>query len=170
MQVDHIHADQTRVTFANIRQKLTASYGRITIRRELRFFFADALPASLEAATIVAKTLAQQLQYRDTVAVSPIHTSQKRCRDCGDPNNLFQEWHQDRQRTIANANGPKTHDDDKAVLVFQPACLCSNSCENDDALQMRIMDHETRQGHPSSVDTDAPLLRRVFFLQVVDYS
>ena len=92
MQVDHIHADQTRVTFANIRQKLTASYGCITIRRELRFFFADAFPASLEASTIVAKTLAQQLQYRDTVAGSPIHTFQKRCRDCGDPNNLFQEW------------------------------------------------------------------------------
>ena len=91
MQVDHIHADQTRVTFAHILQKLTASYGPITIRRECRFFFADAFPASLEAA-IVAKTLAQQLQYRDTVAGSPRHTFQKRCRDCGDPNNLFQEW------------------------------------------------------------------------------
>ena len=55
---------------------------------------------------------------------------------------LLQPTRQDRQRTIANANRPKTHDDDKAVLVFQPACLCSNSCENDDARQMRIMDQE----------------------------
>ena len=74
-------------------------------------------------------------------------TFQKRCRHCGDPNNLFstevllQPTNQHRQRTIANANRPKTHDNDKAVLVFQPACLCSNSCENNDARQMRIMDH-----------------------------
>ena len=46
-----------------------------------------------------------------------------------------------RQRTIADADGPKMHDNDKGVLF---SCLCPNSCENNDARQMRMIDQETR--------------------------
>ena len=46
---------------------------------------------------------------------------------------LLPPTHQRRQKTIADAT----------------ACLCPNSCENNDARQMRMTDQETR--HPSDV-------------------
>ena len=36
------------------------------------------------------------------------------------------------------------HNDDKSVFVFQPACLCPNSHEHNDARYMRMTDKETR--------------------------
>ena len=47
-------------------------------------------------------------------------------------------------RTIADADEPKMHDNDKCEFNFQHACLCPNSCENNDARQMRMIDQETR--------------------------
>ena len=59
---------------------------------------------------------------------------------------LLQPTRQDRQKTIVNATGPKTHDSDESVFVFQTACLCPNSCEKGDARQMRMTDQETCAG------------------------
>ena len=82
------------------------------------------------------------------------HTDQN-CHGCEGPKNLHQKWqdrdaaavpptHRHIKKNIADANGPKMHDDDKGVLCSQPACLCPNSCENGDARQMRMTDKDTK--------------------------
>ena len=58
---------------------------------------------------------------------------------------LLPPAHQHKPKTVADANGPKMHDNDKGVFMVQPVCLCPNSCENNDARQMRMTDQETRQ-------------------------
>ena len=83
---------------------------------------------------------------------------QTTCTRSGSTVALLQPTRQHRKRTIVNAKKPKMHDDEKSVFVYQPSCLCPNSCENNDARQMRMMDQETRQ--PARVDSHSaePLL------------
>ena len=69
---------------------------------------------------------------------------------------LLPPSHRHTEKTIADANGPKMHDNDKKCLMLQPACLCPNSWENDDDRHSKMTDKETRHAPKSMLTSIGP--------------
>ena len=83
------------------------------------------------------------------------HTQNRSCDSFEGPNNMYQKWqyrdtappthHQREKNNCGRRVNQRCTIMTKLVFVFQPACLCPNSCATNDDRQMRMTDTDTPQ-------------------------
>ena len=100
----------------------------------------------------------QEKQHRDTVASPPTNTPTDQ--NCHSPE-VAVSWYCFHQHTNTNRNTTRGRQMIQGCLMFQPASLCPNSWENNDARQMRMTDKETRH-----LSADPTKTRQTRFWQV----